>query len=95
MRDLPSMIRAYNEATGVANSDTSGYHETITQAWIRGAHSFLVASRRRPLFATCNALMESRLGKSEWLLTYWSRPRLFSVEGRRAWIDPDVMALPF
>jgi hypothetical protein len=95
MRDLPGMIRSYNEATGVANSETRGYHETITQASIRAAHSFLLASPRRPLFATCNALMESPLGNSEWLLTYWSRPRLFSVEARRAWIDPDIMALPF
>jgi len=95
MRDLPGMIRAYNEATGVANSDTSGYHETITQASIRAADGFLIASPPRPLFATCNALMASPLGSSEWLLSYWSRPRLFSVEARRAWLDPDIRELPF
>jgi hypothetical protein len=95
MRDLPGMIRAYNDATGVANTDTSGYHETITQASIRAADSFLSASAGCPLFATCNALMASPLGHSEWLLAYWSRPRLFSVEARRAWLDPDIRALPF
>jgi hypothetical protein len=40
-RELPGFIRAYNEATGVANSETSGYHETITQASIRAADAFL------------------------------------------------------
>jgi hypothetical protein len=95
MRDLPDMIRAYNEATGVANTDTSGYHETITQASIRAADSFLIMSPPRPLFATCNALMASPLGKSGWLLTYWSCPRLFSVDARRAWLDPDIQELPF
>src|ERR1700734_2160394 len=95
VRALPGFIRAYNEATGVANTDTSGYHETITQASIRAADAFLAAGPRRPLFATCNALMASPLGKSEWLLAYWSRPRLFSVEARRAWVDPDLQIFPF
>ena len=92
---LPGVIRSYNEATGVANTDTSGYHETITLASIRAASSFLAKDPRRPLFITCNELMASPLGRSEWLLMYWSRLRLFSVEARRAWIDPDIQVLPF
>jgi hypothetical protein len=36
-RAMPRLIRAYNEATGVANTDTEGYHETITQASLRAA----------------------------------------------------------
>src|ERR1700733_2267663 len=84
-RELPGFIRAYNEATGVANTETSGYHETITQASIRAADAFLAGSPPCPVFATCNALMASPLGKPEWLLAYWSRSLLFSVEARRAW----------
>ena len=95
LRALPGFIRAYNQATGVANTETNGYHETITQASIRAAGAFLAVSPRRPLFATCNALMASPLGKSEWLLAYWSRPRLFSVEARRSWLDPDLQLFPF
>jgi len=94
-RDLPGMIRAYNEATGGANTDTSGYHETITQASLRAARAFLAGSPQRAIFLTCNALMASPLGKSDWILAYWSRERLFSVEARRAWIDPDIQPLPF
>jgi hypothetical protein len=93
--EIPRLIRAYNEATGVANTDSSGYHETITQASIRAARAFLIREPNRPLFLTCNALMASPLGKPDWLLTYWSRERLFSVEARRAWIDPDIRMLPF
>jgi hypothetical protein len=94
-RAMPGFIRAYNEATGVANTDTDGYHETITQASLRAAHSFLREDPQRSLFATCNALMASPLGKSDWLLQYWTRPRLFSVEARRRWLDPDLRPLPF
>lgn len=94
-RDMPGLIRAYNEATGVANTDTEGYHETITQASLRAARSFLRQDSQRSLFATCNALMQSPLGTSNWLLTYWTRARLFSVDARRRWVEPDLRPLPF
>jgi hypothetical protein len=93
-RELPGMIRAFNEAKGGANTDTSGCHETITQASVRAARRFLAESPPRGLFATCNALMESPLGDTDWLLEYWSRERLFSVEARRVWVGPDIRELP-
>jgi hypothetical protein len=94
-RDLPQLIRRYNEATGTVNSDTAGYHETITQASIRAARAFLAADPEPSLFRTCNALMTSPLGDPDWLLAYWSRARLFSVAARRTWVDPDMRPLPF
>ena len=94
-RDMPGFIRAYNEATGVANNDTDGYHETITQASLRAARKFLRQDPGRSLFAACNALMASPLGRSDWLLAYWSRERLFSVDARRRWVEPDLQPLPF
>ena len=94
-RAMPGFIRAYNEATGVANTDTDGYHETITQASLRAARSFLLLNPGRSLFETCNALMASPLGRSDWLLVYWSRALLFSVEARRRWVEPDLKPLPF
>jgi hypothetical protein len=94
-RDLPGYIRHYNVATGGANTESAGYHETITQASIRAAAAFLSASPARPLYLTCNALMASPLGQSDWLLAYWSRSRLFSTEARRTWLAPDLEPLPF
>ncbi|HUO94266.1 MAG TPA: hypothetical protein VMU22_15175 [Rhizomicrobium sp.] len=92
---MPRLIRAFNEATGVANTDTSGYHETITQASLRAASSFLANQNGKPLFAVLNTLMDSPLGKSDWLLAYWTKERLFSVEARRRWVEPDIKPLPF
>lgn len=92
---MPEMIRAYNAVTGVANTDSSGYHETITQASLRAARAFLLERLRHPLFLVCNELMSSPLGKPEWLLTYWSRARLFSIEARRVWVEPDIQPFPF
>ena len=95
MRDMPDLIRAYNEATGVPNTDTSGYHETITIASLRLARAWLAARSHEPLHAALNELLASDCGRSDWLLAYWSRSLLLSVAARRAWIEPDLKALPF
>lgn len=95
-RDMPGLIRAYNTATGVPNTDTEGYHETITLASLRAVRAFLAGlSDGTPLFAACNALLATDLGRRDWLLAYWSRERLFSAEARRAWVEPDLAELPF
>jgi hypothetical protein len=91
---LPTMIRAYNEATGLANTDATGYHETITFASIRAARSFLGRHpASQPLHELIDLLMDTPLGDSRWLLAHWTRERLFSVAARRAWIEPDLRPL--
>lgn len=94
-RDMPKLIRAYNLATGVANTDSSGYHETITLASLRAARDWLAKRPDEPLHEALDALLDSDYGRSDWLLGYWSKPVLFSVMARRAWIDPDLKPLPF
>jgi hypothetical protein len=94
-RDMPGLIRAYNEATGVHNTDTTGYHETITQASLRAAGAWLRSRPGVPLFEALNELLATEYGRSEWLLGYWSRPLLFSVTARNAWVNPDLRELPF
>ena len=95
MRDMPGMIRAYNEATGVPNTDTSGYHETITIASLRAAMAWLDRRRDRAVHEALRELLASDLGHSDWLLAYWSKPVLFSVAARRRWVEPDLRPLPF
>jgi hypothetical protein len=92
---LPQAIRAYNESTGVANTETTGYHETITRASLHAARAFVDRDHSTPLFEICNAILASALGNSNWLLEYWTRSRLFSTEARKTWIAPDVCDLPW
>jgi hypothetical protein len=94
-RDMPGLIRAYNEATGVHNTDTTGYHETITLASLRAAGAWLRGRSGMPLYEALNELLATEYGRSEWLLGYWSRPLLFSVAARSAWVNPDLRELPF
>jgi len=94
--DMPGFIRAYNEATGTLNTDTEGYHETITLASLKAAkHMIDAAPSDQPRCETLNALLASAFGQSDWMLTYWSRACLFSVKARRTWVAPDIAPLPF
>jgi len=92
---MPGLIRAYNEATGVPNTDTSGYHETITLASLRAARAWLTARADMPLHEALNELLVSEYGRSGWLLDFWSNPLLFSVAARRTWVEPNLRPLPF
>lgn len=94
-RDMPGLIRAYNTATGVPNTDTEGYHETITQASLRAARAHRLERPGASLSECLESLMAGPCGRSDWLLAYWSRPVLFTAEARRTWVEPDVQPLPF
>ena len=94
-RDMPDLIRAYNDATGVANTDSSGYHETITLASLRTARAWLTTHCDQPLWQALQSLLLSQYGKSDWLLAHWSRALLFSTTARRTWMEPDLQPLPF
>ncbi len=93
-RDLPDIIRGYNASVGGVNSDTEGYHETITQAYIRLIRAWLRDNDNgNPLVERVNAMLASPLGHRAVLLNHWSKDRLFSVEARRNWVEPDVKPL--
>ena len=92
---MPGLIRTYNDACGVANTDSSGYHETITQASLRSASAWLRDHPHEPLATSLDRFLATPYGRSDWLLTHWSRERLFSAEARRTWCEPDLVPLPF
>jgi hypothetical protein len=94
-RQLPGIIRRYNESVGGVNSDSEGYHETITRLFLRGVRLFLAESDTgEPLHELVNELLLSPMGRRDWPLRFYSRERLFSVEARRGFVTSDLAALP-
>jgi hypothetical protein len=94
-RELPDVIRRYNESVGGVNSDSEGYHETITRTFLHGARLFLEESDpNEPLHELVNELLLSPMGRRDWPLRFYSPQRLFSVEARRHFVEPDLRALP-
>ena len=93
--ELPGIISRYNESVGGVNSDTEGYHDTITRAYLRGIRLFLdEADMARPIHELVNELLMSPMGRRDWPLRFWSKDRLMSVEARRGWVEPDIAAMP-
>jgi len=93
--ELRSIISRYNESVGGVNSDSEGYHDTITHAYLRGIRLFLEeADARRPIHDLVNELLMSPMGRRDWPLRFWSKERLMSVEARRNWVEPDLAAMP-
>src|SRR4051812_25703423 len=90
-RDLPDIIRRFNESVGGVNDQTQGYHETITQWFIRTIRAFLpTIPTDLPLVGKVNALLLAPEGRRDWPLRFYSRERLFSVEARLGWCEPDL-----
>ncbi|MFN3537609.1 MAG: hypothetical protein ACK4Y4_09205 [Brevundimonas sp.] len=94
--EIRSLITRYNEATNTANTDTAGYHHTITLASMRAAAGHLNQfSQDTQIHVVLRSLMSSALGQPDWLLSYWKRDTLFSVTARKTWVGPDLAPLPF
>src|SRR5205085_11902884 len=93
--ELPGLIRRYNESVGGVNSDSEGYHDTITRVFLHGIRLFLAeADRSEPVHELVNELLLSPMGRRDWPLRFYSRERLLSVEARRTLVPPDLATLP-
>ena len=94
-KELPDIIRSYNESVGGVNDDTQGYHETITRVFLHGVRLFLAeANPNEPLHELVNELLRSPMGRRDWPLRFWSKDILMSVAARRTFVAPDLRALP-
>jgi hypothetical protein len=81
-------IKKYNEAVGTLNTETSGYHETITIFWIWAVRRFML--NRSLVVSTLekiNLLLASH--DKNFPLEYYSKELLMSCDARREWREPD------
>jgi hypothetical protein len=82
-------IIRYNQAVGTANTDTSGYHETLTRFWA-GILARELEGIEDPLAAVRQAV--ERYGDQRRLHErYYSFDVVKSVHARRSWMAPDLL----
>ncbi len=83
-------IKKYNVATGGQNTDTSGYHKTITLFYIWYIKKYLTtADPNRSLVELTNSFCLLH-GDKNLPFEYYSKDLLMSVEARRDWVEPDL-----
>jgi hypothetical protein len=87
-------ISRLNESFGNANTDTSGYHETITCAYVQLLHQFLNECPAEMAFEErVHRLVGGPLAGKQVLLRFYTPDTLWSSRARLAWVEPDLSPL--
>lgn len=87
--ELPTIIRRFNESVGGRNTDTEGYHHTITLTYLAAIRDHARETEGQELCARANALLLSERGRRDWPLRFYSEEKLFSVQARLTFVSPD------
>lgn len=90
VRDL---ITKHNTSVGTPNTDSEGYHETITAYWLILARNYINSQRTSSIENLCNGFILSEQADSNYLLSFYSEELLFSVKARKQWVEPDLVKI--
>ncbi len=88
--EVKRKIIAYNDFVGTKNTDSSGYHESLTRFWMFYTKGFLNKGNYGTLSEAANAFLCSEESLKNLPLSYYSGELLFSKEARLNWIDGDI-----
>lgn len=93
MNRIRERIKAHNAAHHLPDLPTSGYHETMTQAWMRLVH--LTLCEYGPA-ETADSFYEQHpeLSQKKVLRLFYSRDRFMSPEAKVTFLEPDLAPLP-
>jgi hypothetical protein len=83
-------VTRHNESVGTANTDTSGYHETITIAFIKLLAGLLRETSPIDRAAFAARAVERFAADRGILRRYYDFDLPASVEARRSWIPPTL-----
>lgn len=84
---LRASIKAHNCGIGISNTQSSGYHESLTVFYVGAVHQ-AAAPSLDALFAAPGC---SRTAPLE----FWTKETLWSVDARMQWLPPELAPLPW
>jgi hypothetical protein len=89
---LRSRIITYNVSVGGQNTVTGGYHETLTQFYVKIIYSFLrnLDDPNLTFEQKCEKLLNSPLASRDYPLVHYTKELLFSLACRAIWVEPDL-----
>ena len=94
---IPAMrdgIKTFNVAKGGQNTDSAGYHETITLFMLHALDAFWRQQETAVSFPQLlERLQNSALMDRQLMLAFYSQALLFSTEARLDWVEPDRLPL--
>ena len=90
---MRTCVSRYNESVGGKNTETSGYHETITVAWIKLLAGLHARSGDMSRAAFAAHAVEHFAAQKDIFLRYYEFDLASSAEARRAWVAPTLQSL--
>lgn len=81
-----------NDTHGTPNTETSGYHETLTIFWLRTVAEFLESRAKGENLARLANNLITYYNDTSLPFSFYSRERLFSVEARMSYVEPNLKA---
>ena len=93
--EMKKRIIRFNESVGTINSQSSGYHETITYYWIAILKAFCGENNIRTFdqYAIDTLLLAENLAQRNSFLEYYSTDLIMSSEARLRLVPPDLKEL--
>jgi hypothetical protein len=92
---LRRALPRYNESQGGQNTDTSGYHETLTRFWVDRLAEFVAGLPQGLTSSECAlAAVETFGSRARLHEEYYSFDVVKSLEARRGWLAPDKEPRP-
>ncbi|MEO7651372.1 MAG: hypothetical protein ABIZ80_12980 [Bryobacteraceae bacterium] len=83
-------IRHYNECVGTPNTDTGGYHETLTIFWARVVARFLARTPAElSVDEKARVVVNEYSNRRDLWKDYYAFQVPKSVHARRRWMEPD------
>jgi hypothetical protein len=87
---IRSGIMRYNVSVGGQNTDSSGYHETITLFHTTEIAHYLVTAGVTSLTdETLSVLLQQPFLEKDHILQFYSKELLMSTRARHCWVPPD------
>ncbi len=86
-------IKAYNTAHKVPEGLSSGYHETMTQAWLRLVH-FTICEYGPAENADSFYEQSPQLQQKKVLRFFYTKERFTSPQAKAEFMEPDITPLP-
>lgn len=84
-------IKQYNVSVGGQNTDSAGYHETITLFYTTVIAQYLVAGNITTLTdSEISIFLQQPFLEKDYLLRFYTRELLLSPAARRNWMPPDI-----
>lgn len=90
--EMKKRVISYNEAVGTINSDSSGYHDTITMYWIWEIFKFCKKNNITQFdqYAVDTLLMSEEMADRNTFLAYYQKETILSIAARRNVLEPDL-----